>query len=170
MDAFQALMEEHGIILKAIDILEQSTKKELPEDFYLRLLEIIRNFADKCHHGKEEIALFPLIKQKDPSQSQNVAILLQEHDMGRKMIAALSQAVAQNDTSGKIRNAQDYSELLTEHIHKENILFLSWFKMMSSTDKERLYAEFEEIEERVIGKGKHEEYSLNLEKLKLEIH
>lgn len=169
MDAFEVLMEEHGIILKAIGILEQSAKKELPRDFYRGLLDIIINFADKCHHGKEESALFPLVKQKDSSQSERISILLQEHEKGRSLIAAIRQALDKNDAQGRKRNANDYSQLLTQHIHKENELFVSWFRLLTDYDKTRLFEEFEKIEERVIGIGKHEEYATELENMKSQI-
>jgi len=169
MDAFEVLMEEHGIILKAIGILEQSARKELPKEFYTKLLDIIRNFADRCHHGKEETALFPLVKQKDTSQSENISNLLEEHEKGRSLIEALRQAIDKNDAQGKIRNANDYFGLLTQHIRKENKLFVLWFRMLNSYDKDVLYEEFKKIEERVIGIGKHEEYAINLENMKSQI-
>ena len=169
MDAFEVMMEEHGIILMAIDILKQSAIKEMPTDFYIKLLDIIRNFADRCHHGKEETALFPLVNQKDASQSGNIAVLLKEHEKGRSLIAAITQAIAKNDFQGKIRNADDYSQLLTQHIRKENELFVSWFKLLNSNDKGLLFEEFEKIEEKVIGIGKHEEYLINLKNMKAQI-
>lgn len=162
-------MEEHGIILKAIDVLEQSAKQELPTDFYIKLLDTITNFADRCHHGKEEIVLFPKVKQKDASQSENIAVLLKEHEKGRNLIAAIRKAIDKNDVQGKIKNANDYYQLLTQHIRKENELFISWFKMLGGSDKDFLFEEFERIEEIVIGIGKHEKYSTDLEKMKLQV-
>ena len=169
MDAFDVLMEDHEIILEAIGILEQSIRRELPTDFFLKLLDIIRNFADRCHHGKEETALFPLVKQKDASQSENISILLEEHEKGRTLIAALSQAIDKNDPQSKISNANDYFQLLTQHIRKENKLFVSWFRMLNSNDKDTLSEEFERTEEMVIGKGKHGEYIATLKNMRAQI-
>jgi hemerythrin-like domain-containing protein len=169
MDAFEVMMEEHGIILMAIDILKQSAIKEMSTDFCIKLLDIIRDFADRCHHGKEEIALFPLVKQKDMSQSENISILLGEHEKARSLIAAIRQAIDKNDSQGKLRNINDYFQLLTQHISKENELFVSWFKLLNSYDKDLLFKEFEKIEEKVIGIGKHEEYLINLKNMKSQI-
>jgi hemerythrin-like domain-containing protein len=169
MDAFEVLMEEHGIILKAISILEQSAKKELPTPFYSRLLGVITDFADRCHHGKEETALFPVVKLKDANQSENIANLLEEHEKGRSFIAAIRQAIEKNDAQSKVRNADNYYQLLTAHIRKENELFVTWFRMLSVNEKDLLFEKFEEIEEKVIGIGKHEEYVSILESMQLQV-
>ena len=82
----------------------------------------------------------------------------------------IRQAIGKNDAQGKIRNANDYFHLLTQHIHKENELFVSWFKLLNSYDKDLLNKEFEKMEEKVIGTGKPEEYLINLKNMKSQIH
>ncbi len=70
MGALEVLLEEHEIILKAIDVLQLSVVqlengKTVKKQFFNSFIEIMSLFADKCHHGKEEMVLFPLVKQKD---------------------------------------------------------------------------------------------------------
>ena len=61
---------------------------------------------------------------------------------------------------------QAYIELLNEHIHKENDILLEMAdKLLSDEAQDRLYCQFEEIEENVIGAGKHEELHQMLERL-----
>ncbi len=141
----------------------------MPREFYHKLLDIITNFADKCHHGKEEIVLFPLVKAKDANQSERIACLLEEHEEGRGFVAALRQAIDRDDELGKKRNADSYSKLLTGHIQKENNLFVSWFRLLSADDKELLFDKFEEIEQKVIGIGKHTEYSALVDEFSLKV-
>lgn len=170
MEALEVLMEEHEIILKAISILEESANKlergqSIPDQFFVDFLDVIKKFADKCHHGKEETVLFPLIKEKDAKQSKVIAILLLDHQDARANIASLEKAVANNDSKGKITNAVSYSSKLKFHIEKENKLFPSWMSNLSDEEKELVFEKFEEIEEKVIGLGKHEEYAERIETL-----
>ena len=168
-------MEEHAIILRAIGVLNQSTAKlkskiELPSDFFDTLLEeVIQKFVDKCHHGKEEIVLFPLIKQRSCSQSEIIPELLEDHQRGRDFIAGFREAIASHNYNAMIENADAYSQLLTSHIKKENEVFSIWFSGLGNKDKEDLFEQFEEIEAKVIGIGKHEEYIRKIEDLKSQL-
>lgn len=174
MDALEVLMEEHEIILRAIRILDESVSKLkngkiVPNKFFDSFLDIMKNFADRCHHTKEETVLFPLMKQRDPRQNDNIAVLNEEHSKGRVFLKELGVAVGKNNYREIIENSKGYIELLTLHIKKENMLFPSWMKMLSDDDKADLLEKFEEIEERVIGLGQHEQYALRIEDLKSQI-
>ncbi len=174
MDALEVLMEEHEIILRAIKILDESASKLkngkiVPSKFFDSFLDIMKNFTDRCHHTKEETVLFPLIKQKDPTQNDNVAVLYEEHTKGRVFLPGLEAAAEKNNHRKIIENSEGYSQLLTLHIKKENMLFPSWMKMLSDDDKTDVFERFEEIEEKVIGLGKHEQYALRIENLKSQI-
>lgn len=171
MDALGTLLEEHEIILKAINVLTSSVKsiqegKEPKPKFFEGILDVIKNFADKCHHGKEEGVLFPMINDKDVRQAKIVSLFLEDHEKGRAFVRALAEAVGKNDATGIIKNANGYANLLPLHIKKENAIFPVWINPLSSETKEELSERFEEIEERVIGLGKHEEYINKIEKLK----
>ncbi len=174
MDALEVLMEEHEIILYAIRVLDESTArlqigKDVPKKFYDEFSEITRNFADRCHHGKEEAVLFPMVDQRDPSQHETVTLLLADHEKGRSFLAGLNEAVNTNDMNEVTRNSEGYASLLKLHIQNENLLFPNWMSMLSENDKATMYEKFEEIEERVIGKGKHEEYTLRIKNLSSQI-
>ncbi len=171
MDALEVLMEEHEIILLAIGILNESATKlknggQVSSGFYDGFLDIVKNFADRCHHAKEETVYFPLMKQRDPGQDDVVSVLLDEHQKGRGFLAALGVAVGKNSSKDIMENSEGYSQLLTLHIQKENLHFPNWMKMLGEDDKAELVERFEEIEERVIGKGKHEEYARRIEGLR----
>ncbi len=38
--------------------------QELPTEFFPKVVDFIRNFADRCHHGKEEDNLFPAMEKR----------------------------------------------------------------------------------------------------------
>ena len=57
------LMIEHRLIERMIKILDRSLRKmerekELDLNFIDTLVDFIRTYADRCHHGKEEDILF----------------------------------------------------------------------------------------------------------------
>src|SRR5512138_1468732 len=96
MDAIETLMSEHRTIERGIDALaafadearRQSTddKQELA-----RFVEFIRQFADARHHGKEEDILFKaMVEAGFPSQGGPIAVMLQEHDVGRAFVKRLA--------------------------------------------------------------------------------
>jgi hemerythrin-like domain-containing protein len=171
MDALEVLLEEHEIIEKAIEVLNKSVKnlqtgKKVSPEVFEKILDIIKNFADKCHHGKEETVLFPLMKKRDAKETKIISLLLEEHEKGRTFVRVLSESISKNDINNIIKNANGYVSLLPQHIKKENVIFPKWINPLSNEIKEELFEKFEEIEEKIIGLGKHQEYVQNIEKLK----
>ncbi len=92
-------------------------------------VDFIILFADKYHHKKEEDILFEWMERYGvPKQGGPVAVMLQEHERGRKYVQALNEAVknyrAGDSASIKqfIVNARNYINLLTPHIDKEDYI------------------------------------------------
>ncbi len=171
MNPLEVLLEEHIIIMKVIGVMRKAkdnlqTGKRIPEEFFTKTLDIVRNFADNCHHGKEENVLFPLIKEHSPSEAEVISSFLEDHRKGRNYIRNLSEAVSKNETNSIVENIDGYAILLTQHIRKENLTFPKWIDPLSDSEKEELFEKFEEIEEKVIGLGKHGEYIQKIETLK----
>jgi hemerythrin-like domain-containing protein len=174
MDVLGTLLEEHRIIGMAIKLLDDSTKKlqsgkKVSPEIFEKDLDILRNFADRCHHRKEEDVLFPLIKEHGTEEARNVSLLLREHEKGRGLVRAMSEAVSKNDSTGMIKNANGYIALMFQHIRKENVLFPPWINPLSDETKKELLERFEEIEAKAIGLGKHQEYLQTIEKLRNEL-
>ena len=63
-----------------------------------------------------------------------------------------------------VENIRSYAELLEQHINKENnVLFAMADRVLTEETQDELYDKFEELEENIIGKGKHEELHKRLE-------
>ncbi len=59
------------------------------------LIEFMRTYADRCHHGKEETYLFPALERSGvPLTGCPVGALRHEHQAGRALVGQLAQAVA----------------------------------------------------------------------------
>jgi hemerythrin-like domain-containing protein len=171
VNALEVLLEEHIVIVNVISVFNKAknnlkNSKSVPKETLLKALDMIINFADKCHHGKEENVLFPLIKELDPRETSLITLLLEEHQKGRMYVRNLGEAINKNITNDVIENIEGYATLLAQHIKKENAVFPKWINPLSNKEKEELFERFEEIEEKVIGLGKHQEYMQNIEILR----
>jgi hypothetical protein len=55
-----------------------------------------RNFADRCHHSKEEDELFPkMVEHGIPKEGGPIGVMLMEHDQGRAFVRGMSEAAEQ---------------------------------------------------------------------------
>jgi hemerythrin-like domain-containing protein len=171
MKATEQLIKEHDgilIVLRAFEAillrLKNESKNELNDT--LGIIDFLKGFADKCHHGKEEGILFPKLNELGfPKESGPISVMLYEHNLGRNLIKNLtiaSQKIIDKDFSGiemMIKNGNDYIELLRNHIQKENqILFPMADQRLTEKDQQEVFIAFEKMEHEEIGAGVHEKY------------
>jgi hemerythrin-like domain-containing protein len=127
MQSTETLKYEHRVIEVVLEGLESlandvESGKPLDREKAEKALEIIRNFADRCHHAKEEKHLFALMEERGvPRQGGPSAVMLQEHERGRAAVRAMVEAVpgaANGDAAAAatfVQNARTYVELLRQH-------------------------------------------------------
>jgi len=169
--ASENLKDEHRVILRMIKILLVASDKlgkgeSVSPDVFAKAVDFVRVFADRCHHGKEEGELFPLLEQRGILKHRGpIAVMLLEHEQGRLFVKGLSEALAEYEKgdmkakSAIVENARGYASLLDQHIYKEdNILYPMGDKVLSGADDRLLLEKFEGIEKNIIGSGKHEYY------------
>lgn len=134
-DPIAILMEEHRVIERAIRLLHKVAERidagtEVDAKVLADLVDFIRNFADRCHHGKEEKILFQTFSEKGiPVEGGPIGVMLIEHEEGRRAARAMAEAAARIKDGDRSKisffseNAKSYAQLLTQHIYKEdNIL------------------------------------------------
>lgn len=179
MRATEVLREEHDAVLVVLDALEQAvTAAEhgllVPKSIFEDVEEFFTVFVDRCHHGKEEAAVF---SQLDAA-SGNAGLIEQletEHETGKRLAAAFRQALA-NYSPGDIASARNlaaasraYDGMLREHIEAENSeLFVAMEQSLASED-EALVREFDRHEIEEIGEGTHERLHVMIDSLPLRI-
>ncbi len=127
------LREEHRVIEKVLRVLDRliNPAAEFEAEALRECVEFFRLFADACHHGKEEGLLFPALERGGmPREDGPISVMLHEHTIGRRLVAAMAQALpaaGDGDVSAQAafrQTARDYIEMLTGHIWKEdNVLF-----------------------------------------------
>lgn len=168
--AMTDLMNDHDAILTSLDIFSkilnniQKDKKANPKEL-LDFIDFLKEFVDKCHHGKEEGMLFPsLIAAGVPDRGGPVGVMMAEHIQGRGYIHDMVEALEEPEDYLAFEKAgRAYIELLHIHIQKENsVLFPMADRVIAPQQLESLYTAFEEHEEKVIGHGRHEELNAML--------
>ena len=177
MKATQQLKDEHEGIKVMLSILEQvcqqlEVKGSLHKEHFEDILDFLKVFVGKCHHGKEETLLFPALITLGVPEEGPIATMRHEHEMGRRYVKAMSEVFdaysAGDEFSAKdiIKNAYGYISLLSAHIEKENVvLFVIADSHLSNKRQHELLEGFGKIEEEQIGMGKHEKYHRLLKKL-----
>jgi len=177
-NATEVLRKEHKGILKMLDVTEEVARRldagqQVAPEKLASLLEFFRLFADRCHHGKEEDLLFPLLQEKGmPRAGGPIGVMLAEHDQGRslvKQMAEVSEAYKSGATGAGSRwaeAARGYCTLLRGHIDKENdVLFVMAERMLSSAEQGKLAEGFEKIEVEKMGAGTHERLHAMMDKM-----
>jgi hemerythrin-like domain-containing protein len=134
MDAIETLMNEHRVIERVLDGLvafggEVRRKGTTEKEELSRFVTFIREFADACHHGKEEDILFAaMVAHGFPREGGPIAVMLHEHDQGRALVAVLAargeqaQPWSDGDRQEVAEVARRFSDLLRAHIHKEDAI------------------------------------------------
>jgi len=171
------LSDEHRVIERVLAVLEKLTKRPDAQslDSWKKALDFIRNFADGCHHFKEEKVLFPAMEAHGiPTDEGPIGMMLLEHEEGRvyvrSMLAALEEVHSDAAKQTLISNANSYLRLLKEHIQKEDeILFRMAEEVIPPAEQAVMLRAFEEHEAQEMGTGVHEKYLKIAEELEVEV-
>ena len=131
MDAIELLMDEHQLILRALDALDAFVAKQVRDGDdraeLSRFVRFIREFADARHHGKEEAILFEaMVGAGFPRDGGPIAVMLMDHDAGRTYVAAMAGRAEQaspwsdGERQAMAEASLGYSSLLRGHIRRED--------------------------------------------------
>jgi len=165
------LSNEHRVIEQVLHCLEKiarraQAERRLDKQSAEQALDFFRNFADRCHHGKEETHLFPAMESKGfPRDGGPTGVMRYEHEQGREHIRAMTEAIGPADAGDAgavdqfVLHAQGYVDLLRQHIEKEDhCLFSMANQALDDADQQRLLRAFEHVEHEHMGAGTHEKY------------
>jgi len=178
MTPTEVLSDEHRLIVAVLDCLEEAAERldsgdAIRPEFFLDAAEFVAGFADKCHHGKEEDILFVAMTATHmPQDSGPVAVMLQEHDEGRRYTAAFRSAAEQmksgdgSAAADVVSNVFDYVNLLREHINKEdNVLFPMAQQIISASAMQQVDEDFQRVMAQDAKNGVPAKYRALAEKL-----
>ena len=162
----EVLKNEHRVIERVLDAMEKQLARPFDANFFRDAIDFLRNFADGCHHAKEENELFPVLENAGiPREHGPIGCMLDEHKMGRTLIRKIGSNI---DAAGKgdaeavstLRNAATaYIGLLRQHIYKEDtILFVMADRALGPVEQDLMRGAFERADRSNSCSDKHQHY------------
>jgi len=167
--AIEVLMNEHRLIEQVLGSLETFASEVegglAPErPVLVDYGAFFREFADSCHHGKEEDILFQRMTERGfPRETGPVAVMLYEHEVGRGHVSALRQVgdgtgpPTAVETRVVLENAGAFIPLLRAHILKEDrILYPMAVRLLTGPEMDAMEADFAAFEARMRADGSYD--------------
>jgi len=152
MKCTDSLVEDHKVILRALDVLEEMSQRveshqPLEHDDVEMILRFLHSFADDYHQGKEESALFPALRRFPTPPEGPVRQILFEHDQERSLVDGIEDSLFTKKGKEFVHFAHRLIALMRDHLRKEDvILFEAVGKMFSSEQDETVTAELGKFE------------------------
>lgn len=173
MDAIELMVHEHENIKRMLKVIRAMCVKVINnesveyEDFY-KVIDFVRNYADKLHHAKEEAILFKKMGDElgEKIAKGPVAGMLVEHDLGRLYMSNFENALKAfkgGDSDARvdiIANAISYTDLLNRHIDKENTAIYTFARRALSREAmEDVEKQCREAEKNAMQNGIQKKYT-----------
>ena len=145
-DEHQNILKIVSVVVKECDALESG--RDLDKNFFTKVIDFIRNYADKFHHAKEEDILFvELCKDTARMHCNPTGQMLFEHDLGRNFVKNMEAGLGENNNKKVMENARGYAQMIQEHIFKEdNILYPMADEALGAEIQASMLERFKEVE------------------------
>lgn len=166
--AIGGLMHEHQLILRVVADMGREFERlddggDVDPGYVATVVDFIRTYADRCHHGKEEDILFRDLAGKglSPEDAEAMRVLIDDHVWARGQVRELVEATdraAAGDASATtvVRDRlRALAEFYPDHIEREDHSFFRAVPGYFSRDElDEMAAECAEFERSLI----HERY------------
>lgn len=169
------LVHEHRLIERAVAVL-RGEAETIEADGRVdpgridALVDFIRSYADRCHHGKEEDILFRSLSEKplDAPLAEMMQGLIEDHARARELTKRMAEANARyaSGEEAALRDvlapARELVELYPRHIETEDTRFFKpAVEYLTDDERDRMLRDFEEFDQSLF----HERYTVLVEGL-----
>lgn len=169
------LMIEHRLIDRVIALIEKESeriKRDKMSDaaFIGQVIDFLKAYADKGHHGKEEDILFRDLSSKDLSSEHKTTMqgLIDDHAIARRTVKSLEEAnkIYMSGDKGALGAIvgflNDLALMYPAHIEKEDKhFFVPVMAYLSPKEQAAMLDAFKEFDRELI----HERYRTIVEDL-----
>ncbi len=160
------LVDEHVLIKRWIALIPTVVENlDLATEEGRQLIsdgiDLIRFYADRYHHAKEEDILFKYFDEN----SEILQVMYEDHTTGRGHVKAMLEALESKDKATLGQHLLAYRELLTEHIKKEDEILFPWMdRNLSASQVDELYLKFNAVDQQMdFSPDKYEAFVQKLE-------
>jgi hemerythrin-like domain-containing protein len=168
--ALTIIRDEHralASVLKGLQYLvEQIGSRQQTPDFALMkaMVDYIEQFPDRLHHPKEDLHLFPVLRQRDPAAAAALDELEEQHRVGPDFIGRVKQALRDFEADRGALDAFEkaltgYADFQWAHMSKEEkeILPLAE-KALQPDDWVQIDAAFKSNNDPLVGVDRQKEF------------
>lgn len=162
----QTLVDEHVLIKRWLALIPAVVKNlDLKNARGLQIIEtgidLIRSFADRLHHAKEEDILFTYFDDT----AEIFQVIYEDHKQARNHVKEMLAAIEKSDEALLGHHLTEYGILLAEHIKKEDEILFPWLdRKLSAAQVTELVEKFNQEDLRIgIDAEKYKAYLTALE-------
>jgi hemerythrin-like domain-containing protein len=131
-DPIELLRQEHRVLSTLLDclhavMLELREHRRLEFGTANELVDLLDEFGEQLHHGKEERLLFGFVAAYGlPREAGALSVMAEEHDLGRLAFSRMREALAAASSGAPRalpafqRAAEDYLAMPRSHMLKED--------------------------------------------------
>lgn len=161
----QRLVDEHVTIKRWLALIPSVIEKiDMATDQGMRTvvdgIDLIRSYADRLHHGKEEDILFTYFDDSE----KIFQVIYEDHRIARNHVKEMLTAIEKQDVLALSKHLTAYGLLLAEHIKKEDEILFPWLDRKLTPEQLVELLEKFDIEDRQSG-VEPEKYDSYLNKL-----
>jgi hemerythrin-like domain-containing protein len=154
------LMREHGVLRRVLLIYEEGLRRiaahqDFPGNPFLTGAQLIRRFIEDYHEKNEEKFIFPRLQKTGGEAGRDVAILLEQHQAGRKLTDEIIRVAATNAKDNRlVDNATQFIRMYRVHAAREDtIVFPAFHQAVSEKEFDAIGDQMEKQEQKLFGEG-----------------
>ncbi len=156
MSATEELLQDHIFIRRLQAVIEKCytllyAGKDVPFGDLVRIADIIDQFVDQLHHGKEEKGYFPKTEDRD-NYSEEIRKFVIEHEFGRRVAKRIRIHLEEflqdkNSREPLARYLRTYSVFILDHTSKEDRFFsnVKERQTLTASEEKSLTDQFEKM-------------------------
>jgi len=161
------LVDEHVLIKRWLALIPQvvaslDLESEEGRQIILDGVDMIRSYADKFHHAKEEDILFKYFDET----ADIFGVIYEDHRQARGYVKEILAALDRRDSQALGQHLTAYGKLLAEHIKKEDEILFPWLdEQLKTSQVGELLARFENADQQIdVDPQKYQTFINRLEK------
>lgn len=148
----QRLVDEHATIKRWLALIPSVVENiDLATDKGVQVIvdgiDLIRSYADRLHHGKEEDVLFTYFDDSE----KIFQVIYEDHRVARNHVKKMLTAIEKKDILALSKHLIAYGLLLTEHIKKEDEVLFPWLDRKLTAEQLVELSEKFDLEDRQTG-------------------